>query len=324
MEIEKIAKGIQNKLELRGGLKQVWFVACGGSLTALYLAKYFLERESKNLRIGYCNSSEFVHATPNVISSNTVVVLACQRGTTPETIEAVKVCKKKGGISIVLTNIADSPITQVADYSCTYLIGEKARAEDQKPSTGLKVALELLNNSEGYQYYNEMRQAFATIDELVMNVHTTFLPQAQKMAKELNNAKLIYVLGSGPSWGSAHQESICVFMEMQWINASSIHSGDYFHGPFEMTEENQPFILLINDGETRELDLRAKAFLEKHNKKHFILDAKELGLEKVNSTVREFFNPILLTNTLHVFNSCLALERNHPMTIRRYMWKEQY
>ncbi len=50
--------------------------------------------------------------------------------------------------------------------------------------------------------------------------------------------------GQRPSFGAAHQESICILLEMQWINSASIHSGEYFHGPFEITETGTPFILL--------------------------------------------------------------------------------
>ncbi len=53
-----------------------------------------------------------------------------------------------------------------------------------------------------------------------------------------------YMRGSGPSFGAAHQESICILLEMQWINSASIHSGEDFDGPFEITEPGTQFILL--------------------------------------------------------------------------------
>jgi len=45
------------------GVRDV-FVACGGSLTAFYASKYFLESESSKIRVGYYISNEFVHALP--------------------------------------------------------------------------------------------------------------------------------------------------------------------------------------------------------------------------------------------------------------------
>ena len=42
----------------------IYFVGCGGSLVGFYPAKYFLTCEAKKLKTGYCNSNEFVYATP--------------------------------------------------------------------------------------------------------------------------------------------------------------------------------------------------------------------------------------------------------------------
>ena len=50
--------------------------------------------------------------------------------------------------------------------------------------------------------------------------------------------------------------------EMQWIHSSAIHSGEYFHGPFEITDKDVPFIMMMSTGRTRALDQRALDFLQ--------------------------------------------------------------
>ena len=45
-----------------GGVKNLYFVGCGGSLGALYPAKELIERESTTLKTGWVNSNEFVHS----------------------------------------------------------------------------------------------------------------------------------------------------------------------------------------------------------------------------------------------------------------------
>ncbi|MFX6163933.1 SIS domain-containing protein, partial [Acinetobacter baumannii] len=86
-------------------------------------------------------------------------------------------------------------------------------------------------------------------------------------AEAWKSEKVIYMMGSGPSFGAAHQESICILLEMQWINSASIHSGEYFHGPFEITEPGTPFMLLKSSGRTRPLDDRAIRFIERYQGK---------------------------------------------------------
>ena len=119
-------------------------------------------------------------------------------------------------------------------------------------------------------------------------------------------------------------ESICIFMEMQWINSSSIHTGEFFHGPFEITDDNTPFFIQLSEGKTRAIDERALTFLRRYGKRIELLDAKELGLSSIPSTVVDYFNHSLFNNVYAVYNEALAAARQHPLTTRRYMWKVEY
>ena len=94
-DIKKIiAEIIENKKE-KGGVKNIYFVGCGGSLGALYPAKTFMEREAQVLRSAWINSNEFVHSTPKDFGENSIICLACHKGNTPETIQAAKLGKEK-------------------------------------------------------------------------------------------------------------------------------------------------------------------------------------------------------------------------------------
>ncbi len=90
---------------------------------------------------------------------------------------------------------------------------------------------------------------------------------ASVLPKKYQDEKLFYILSSGASYGHAYGFAICSLMEMQWLHAAPIHSGEYFHGPFEVTNKETPFILLMNEGRTRAMDERALAFLTKYAEK---------------------------------------------------------
>lgn len=53
-------------LKAKGTIKSVYFVACGGSYAGLHPGKYFLESESKELKVDHYSSNEFCHATRNL------------------------------------------------------------------------------------------------------------------------------------------------------------------------------------------------------------------------------------------------------------------
>lgn len=301
----------------------IYFVGCGGSLVGFYPAKYFLTCEAKKLKAGYCNSDEFVYATPKEIGENSVVILASQRGDTAETVEACKVANAKGAVTIGLTFKVPSPLSEAAQHVILYEFGEESVVGNQKSSYALKLAAEFLNQVEGYEDYDKLVEGLDKLHDIVAKAKTEIVPYAIKYAWEFKDDSVIYTMGSGASWGSAHQESICIFMEMQWINSSAIHSGDYFHGPFEITEKDTAFVLMKSTGRTRYLDDRAIAFLEKFNERCMIIDPKDYGMDEVGS-VSEYLDPLFHTNVIRVYNNLLADARNHPLSVRRYMWKFKY
>ena len=161
-DIKKIiAEIIENKKE-KGGVKNIYFVGCGGSLGALYPAKTFMEREAQVLRSAWINSNEFVHSTPKDFGENSIICLACHKGNTPETIQAAKLGKEKGAAVIILTWLEESEIIEFGDYiirytfdaSLDHLAGDIDYA-GEKTQCALLVAVELLAQTEGYENYEK-------------------------------------------------------------------------------------------------------------------------------------------------------------------------
>ena len=301
-------------LKAKGTIKSVYFVACGGSYAGLHPGKYFLESESKELKVDHYSSNEFCHATPKSLGEHSIVITQSSSGNTPETVKAAEIAQKAGAASIVITNKPESPLAQNGDY---VLVPEKGSTANSGQGYSLQLAVEILNQTEGYENFDR-------IDKIVGNATKFIAPRAEKWAKMYKDEKLIYTMGSGSAHSVAYSFAICLLMEMQWINSSAIHSGEYFHGPFEITDRETPFIVFMSEGRTRPLDQRALDFLKQYAEKLMIVDVKELGINTIDDKVVEFFNPLLLVHAIRVFAQKLSEERKHPLTVRRYMWKLQY
>ncbi|WP_225353454.1 hypothetical protein [Lacticaseibacillus thailandensis] len=183
----------------------------------------------------------------------------------------------------------------------------------------LDMSAQILAGLEGYDQLPAFRDAFAKIDTIVDNAIDQVQPRTKAFADKYAHEKMFYILGSGPSFGHAYGFAICSLMEMQWLDAAPIHSGEYFHGPFEVTDKNKPYIVLESVGRTRPLDERALKFLHKYAEKVEVVDAKELGLDMIDSKVAEFFNPILFYTILSEYRAKLADKRDHSLDVRRYM-----
>ena len=164
-----VAEILENKKD-DGGVKNIYFVGCGGSLGALYPAKTFMERESLTLKSGWVSSNEFVHSTPRDFGKNSIICLACHKGNTPETIAAAKLGKEMGAAVIILTWLEESEIIEFGDYIIHYsfdaspdhLAGDIDYA-GEKTMCALQVAVELLNQTEGYSNYDKFQQGAGMI-----------------------------------------------------------------------------------------------------------------------------------------------------------------
>ncbi len=99
--------------------------------------------------------------------------------------------------------------------------------------------------------------------------------------------------------------------------------GEFFHGPFEITDKNTAFLMMKSCGHTRFLDDRALDFINKFNNRIFVLDATQYGINELGE-VAEYLEPMFYNNVIGVFNNLLADARKHPLTTRRYMWKFKY
>jgi len=318
LDIKKISKG-------DGRIASIYFVACGGSFAGFYPAKYLLERESKTLITAMFTSNEFVHAPPKACGKNSIVVLCSMRGT-KETCEAAKVAGRLGARTIALY-VQESELVTACDYSIQYqsISLDESKIENVNASIALRIAFEILYEFEEYKFYDAAMESFGIIDTIYRDALEYSIQRAKKFAAECKDDKLIYVLGGGPSIGAAYIFSICNLMEMQWVHSPTINSGEFLHGPFEATDKNTPYLILMSEGRTRPVDERALNFLKKYGERLYILDAKELGINRISDSVSEFFNHLLFSSILNnVYLRELSYAKKHPYTNRRYMWKVEY
>lgn len=322
MNPKEIIKEIKEK---QGEIKSVIFVGCGASKADLYPAKYFLDGNAKNLRVSHYTANEFNYATPEAVNDKAIVITASLGGTTPETVQANARAKELGAHVISLTRSVDSPLTKDADYVIYHRFAESYSAKLEKMGFALELAVEILQQFEGYDNYEDMQVAFSKIYNLADEAANSVRLYAKQFAQEYKDAPIIYVMSSGATHEVAYATSICLMMEMQWINSGTFHSGEFFHGPFEIVDKDVPFILLMNDGRTRKIDSRALTFLNRFGAKTTVIDALDYGLSAVIPTsVIDYFNPMLLTAVFRVYAEELSIARQHPLTKRRYMWKLEY
>jgi fructoselysine 6-phosphate deglycase len=319
---------VEKELRGRGGLKNVFFAACGGSLAAMYPARYLLDREASGFYASLYNSSEFVNTPPVSLGPNTLVIGTSTKAT-PETVAALKLAKEKGALTVGLTGQAGSDTALAAHYSLVYNHKDEWNKDSSlvttnSQSTALKIAFELLRRFENYSGYDGAVQAFKALGLIYEAASKKLADRRIQFALECQHDEIFNVIGNGTLYATAYVDAFCFLQEMQHRHCVPVHGGEYFHGPFETTGKELPVILLMGAGRTRPQDERNRRFLEKFGGRVYILDAVELGLDQLDGNVAEYFNTILIHPLSKQFFAELADIRQHPLTYRRYMWKTDY
>ena len=319
---DQIGRAVE-ALKKKGGVNVCYFVACVGSQAVLMAGQYIFDKETKVPSHVY-TANEFVYDTPESLNENSLVISCSHSGNTPETVEATRLARERGAMTIALSNSEESELWNAAEYPVHYDWGKEVSDSDKNKGILYGLLFSLLKVLEPKEKWDVCLRELDKLTELSEKAKTQYQEQAKQWAKENKREKLIYTIGSGINYGEVYSTAMCWFMEMQWIHSGCIHSGDYFHGPFEVTDYDVPFLLVKSIGNTRFLDQRVENFSAKYSRKMLILDQKELPLDNVAQEAKPYLAAILSGVVIRVFVEAIAFERGHSLDVRRYMWHMEY
>lgn len=316
---------ITKVLKEKGSIKQVYWVACGGSLIDLYPAHCLLNAESAVVESGWITAAEFNLTTPKKVGKNSLVVVCSHSGNTPEAFEAAVKSTELGATVITLTDNAGSKCDDSRFITWVYPWGEGVPTKEVPIGITLMLAAELIKAQEGFPKYDVLAKAVTDIDPIIENAKVKVNSElGEKFADVCEKHNFFYILGSGPNFSQTYGFAICSLMEMQWQHCSYINSAEYFHGPFECTEKGVFYFLQKGSGVNRVCDERAEAFLKTHTDAYMVLDAMEYGMDKIDASVRDFVEPALFYAMNVELRAARGKRFDHDPETRRYMGIEKY
>ena len=322
---DMVIRILENKKHV-GGIRRVVWVGAGGSNGGNYPAQYFMEHEATLITSSSYTSSEFVRATPRYVDENTLVVAVSMRGTA-ETIAAAEVARKLGAATVGVY-VDESRLTDVCEYKVQYgsLAVDETDMGETNSAVVTMIAMELVQQTEGYAEYDSAMAAFGLIDPIYRKAVAYTAPLAEAWAQQNADKPCINVMAQGPLYGAAYVFSICNIQEMLQIDSCTINTCDFFHGPFEILDKRTSLFQLISVGRSRANDERGVRFLGRYGgDRVYQLDAKELGLNDIKDSVSEYFNHLVFSPILNnVYMRALSRVTHKDYMTRRYMWKLAY
>lgn len=319
---EELIKKIYEK---QGEIKDVFFTACGGSLVDLYPGYYFVNAESETMHSHWLTAKELIVTPSKFLKKGALVILCSHGGNTNETVEAAKLAKERGAAIITMTHNPDSICAKDDMNPIVYSWEDDTDEKERPQGIVMRILNELLKLQEpGYKKYEAILDGLDKVDGIVLAARKKVKNRTWVFAEKYFAESFLYIMGSGASYSQAYGFSICSLQEMQWMDCCYLHTGEYFHGPFECTDEDHLYILLMGTGAARVMDERALTFLQKYGKKYEVIDAEELGINAIDASVNEYFCPILFYAMSVAYRTGLQDKRRHPLDMRRYMGVVKY
>lgn len=316
---------IKEAIAEKGKFDSVYWIACGGSMIDLIPAHELLQREATTFTSYIYTAREFDIMRPRRLGEKSLVIACSHSGNTPEVVEGCEIALAAGATVIAQTDNAGSKIDTGKWTTWVYPWGEGVPQAEVPAGISLSLAAELLDQQEGYADLADMYAGIAEMDKILPPAREKVNAElGDRFAKLCQEHEFFYILGSGPNFSQTYGFAICSLMEMQWQHCSYIHSAEYFHGPFEATQDGVFYFLQMGSSECRAMDERALAFLKTHTDTLMVLDAKEYGMGAVPASVRAYLDPVLF----YAMNCELRAARgkvfDHDPDFRRYMGVVEY
>jgi len=240
---------------VKGQMKKVYVVACGTSYHAGLATKYFVNRYS-DIDFDIEVASEFRYMDPT-IDSNTLVLAISQSGETIDTLEGVRLAKKKGAYVLAISNVVGSTISRESDAILYLNTGPEIGVAATKTYTAQIALLYTLAAQliywKGYkkEELDEMMRNIEKMPELFRMILDETNGHMMELVKKYKNFKDMMYIGRVFGFPAA-LEGALKLKEISYINAIAYQAGELKHGPIALLDDSFPVFAIVPSGKLRE------------------------------------------------------------------------
>ncbi len=232
-------------------VKRIIFVACGTSYHASLVGEFMIEAMAR-IPVEVELASEFRYRDP-IVGPGDLVVAVSQSGETADTMAAVREAKGKGAQVLAISNVVESSIPRLADWSFYTHAGPEIGVASTKAFTTQLVSMALLaiylGRRTGKLPPARARELLAELVQLPIKMKDVIDggAQLQVLARRYGNAHGFLFLGRGAQYPIA-LEGALKLKEISYIHAEGYAAGEMKHGPIALIDEHLPVVVLVPRG----------------------------------------------------------------------------
>ena len=243
---------------LLGGIRSVCIAACGSAWHAGVAARYAIE-ELAELPVRVELASEFRYRKL-LLSPKDLLIVISQSGETADTLEALRIAKRKGIPTLAIVNVQGSGIAREADHVLYTLAGPEIAVATTKAFScqlllmyALAVQLAYVRNKiekERYLYYvHELRHLPDKAADCI-----SAKEKVQRLAAKLAGANDVFFIGRGADYAVSLEGSLKL-KEISYIHSEAYAAGELKHGTISLIEKGTPVIGILTQSSVSEKTL---------------------------------------------------------------------
>lgn len=303
-------------------ISEILFVGMGGSWASSVPVTCALRDAHLGLPVYNLNAAEFSALDVGRVGPRTLLVATSHSGGTPETVAAAEQAAAQGALVVGVATDEANKLGSTSRFMLTY--GSERTVTCAKYALLAELAASLTENVISAATTKATRDAL----DLIPQATLTAMEQAESTLAEIagvfSGARNIYVLACGMLSGLGYLLSVCYLMEMQWKWSTHLTTADFFHGPFELAVDQQPYILFAGADQTRAHTSRVIEFLDRYDSNYRVLDAQALALPGVGTGQLAGIQHIPMAALTTRLADHFEAKTGHSLDERRYMHRVEY
>ncbi|MEM7207759.1 MAG: glutamine--fructose-6-phosphate transaminase (isomerizing) [Pseudomonadota bacterium] len=262
--------------------------ACGTASYAAMVAKYWIEALA-GIPVEVDIASELRYRDPPVMDNQLMLVVS-QSGETMDTLEALRMMRRKGVSVLSIVNVPESTIARESDAVLLTQAGPEIGVASTKAFTTqltLLVCLAIALGKAKGRLDRESEARYASALAEVPGRIVEVLGAEEKLselAAEFQDWKDAFYMGRGTSFPIA-LEGALKLKEISYIHAEGYAAGEMKHGPLALIEEGVPIVMLApSDAWFDKTASNVQEMISRGASVIFLSDKR--GIEKLSRQVR--------------------------------------
>ncbi|MGB8251613.1 MAG: SIS domain-containing protein [Anaerolineaceae bacterium] len=252
--------------EYAQNIRQVILVGCGDPYMLGQAAVYAIENWL-GIKAEAIEAAEFSLYRHTALDSQTLVIVITSSGKTVKALDAARLAKRAGAVTLAITNLSGSPISEEVHE----VLQTRSTPSNSFPTLTTTIALGALYNlvlywaqRKGSLPENQIgalrKELWEDIPRLVE--HALVLESEMKtLADKLKGAPIFTFIGSGPNWTTA-QLGAAKLKEISQSRSEASNLEEYAHLFSLSIQPGDPIFLITADGPVDERNRMVAKFIQ--------------------------------------------------------------